>query len=202
MAGRRTANDSYLLTSASLIIEAVSRDFGETLREVDQLLARKEITCNLLHTLYIPGSLVVAQCADTKLPRIFRLTSVGKESSVLECESVDFADDHASTFDVTSERSKYRDEYKIKKVKTKIILREFEGTVKVTDLAAYPIMFHPNEAKLREQLMQRGKKWMNLIGVHHMQYDGPGIIRSVNGPLTHNVRFANTFRCSSFSFQL
>jgi len=190
------------LTSASLIIEAVSRDFGETLREVDQLLARKEITCNLLHTLYIPGSLVVAQCADTKLPRIFRLTSVGKENSVLECESVGFVDDHPSSLDVNSERSKYRDDYKIGKVKTKIILREFEGTVKVTDLAAYPIMFHPNEAKLREQLRQCGKKWMNLIGVHHMQYDGPGIVRSANGPFTHNVRFASTFLCSSFSFQL
>ena len=169
---------------------------------MDQLLARKEITCNLLHTLYIPGSLVVAQCADTKLPRIFRLTSVGKENSVLECESVGFVDDHPSSLDVNSERSKYRDDYKIGKVKTKIILREFEGTVKVTDLAAYPIMFHPNEAKLREQLRQCGKKWMNLIGVHHMQYDGPGIVRSANGPFTHNVRFASTFLCSSFSFQL
>jgi hypothetical protein len=183
------------LASACLIIDAVSRDFGETLKELDQLLARKEITYNLLHTLFIPGSLVVAQCIDTKLPRIFRLTSIGREGRVLECESIDFADEHPPTFDVAhvySERPKYRDEYKVGKVKTKIILHDFEGTIKITDLAAYPIMFHPNETKLREQLARRGKKWLDLIGVHHMQYDGPGFVRSPNGPLIHNVSAVNT----------
>lgn len=188
------------MASASLIIDAVSGDFGETLKELEQLLARKEITYNLLHTLFIPGSLVVAQCIDTKLPKIFRLTSVGREGRVLECECIDFIDDHVDAANVYSERPKYRNEYKVGKVKTRIILHDFEGTVKITDLAAYPIMFHPNEAQLREQLARRGKQWLDLIGVHHMQYYGPGIVRSPNGPFIHNVSVASTCCRLSSSF--
>ncbi|KAK2461348.1 hypothetical protein APHAL10511_006633 [Amanita phalloides] len=186
-ASKRTMNESYLLASVSLLIDAVNRDFGDTLRELEQLLSRKEITATLLHTLFIPGSLVVAQCADTRLPKIFRLVSVGRDGSVLECESFDLLDSYLPS-DPTNEPFTFRAEHKIGKVKTKIVLRDFDGTVKITDLAAYPIMFYPNETNLREQLAQRGRKWLDLIGIRQKQYDGPAFARTAAGIQIHNIK--------------
>ncbi|KAF8632729.1 hypothetical protein AX15_001724 [Amanita polypyramis BW_CC] len=185
---KRTVNESYLLASVSFLIDALGYDFGDALKELDQLLSKKETTFGHLCNLFIPGTLLVSQCRATNLPRVYLLTSVDKDGSVLECESMDVVDGFLESTDIASSGSEIRNETKVGKVKTKINLRYFDGTVKITDLAAYPIMFHPNEAKLREQLIERGKKWLDLIGVHHKQYDGPAIIRLDGIPLIQKIK--------------
>lgn len=73
------------------------------------------------------------------------------------------------------------------KVQTVVCLRPVRGTVKIDSLDAYPIKFHPNEKELRESVLKRGKNWINLIGVHHKQFDGVAAVKT-DGVLTrHHV---------------
>lgn len=48
----------------------------------------------------------------------------------------------------------------------------FAGSKKITNLAAYPLKFHPEAEEIRTKLVERGKKWASLKDCHHMRYDG------------------------------
>ena len=93
----------------------------------------------------------------------------------LQLESVDLVDR-------TATRS-----VAVGKIQTVVNLRPVSGTVKIDSLDAYPIKFHPDEEKLRETIMNRGKKWVSLIGVHHKEYDGIAALKCSDSLLRHNV---------------
>lgn len=77
----------------------------------------------------------------------------------------------------------------VSKVTTQILLKKFKGTIKIESLDAYPIRFHPDSAKLKEMVLQRGKKWSDLRGIHHMQFNGIAALKcGDNRLLRHNVK--------------
>ena len=49
---------------------------------------------------------------------------------------------------------------------------EFGGTQKINGLSAYPIPYHPDPEGLKAMLIERGRKWASLNGVHHVHYHG------------------------------
>lgn len=68
------------------------------------------------------------------------------------------------------------------RVQSKIIIFGFKGTQKINSLEAYPIKYHTDPEGLRTQLLERGRKWASLKGIHHMHYDGTAaLIASVGG---------------------
>ena len=58
------------------------------------------------------------------------------------------------------------------RVQHRMFLPYFKGTVKICSLDVYPLAFHPQAELLQQALTERGKKWVSLRGIHHMQYDG------------------------------
>lgn len=48
----------------------------------------------------------------------------------------------------------------------------FKGARKITSLNCYPLKYHKNEAKLRTELIERGKKFVALQGVHYKSHKG------------------------------
>ncbi|KAI0761382.1 hypothetical protein BD413DRAFT_617113 [Trametes elegans] len=62
-------------------------------------------------------------------------------------------------------------------VTSEIVVPRFKGTVKISSLAAYPIQDHPDAGRLEKALVERGRMWFALRGIHHMQYEGlaPGV---------------------------
>ena len=65
---------------------------------------------------------------------------------------------------------------------------EFEGTTKITKLSAYPLEYHPNLVKVKEELIQRGKAFEELSGYHYKNYQGIAIGEGPWGPIKYNVR--------------
>lgn len=59
------------------------------------------------------------------------------------------------------------------RVQSRIFVSHFKGTVNISSLDVYPIIYHPDAGRLKMSLIARGKKWLELRGIHHMQYDGP-----------------------------
>ncbi len=51
---------------------------------------------------------------------------------------------------------------------------KFQGTMKITSLAAYPIRYHPKVEELTKTLIERGKKWCSLQGVYLKYYNTTG----------------------------
>ncbi|KAF1946648.1 P-loop containing nucleoside triphosphate hydrolase protein [Clathrospora elynae] len=49
---------------------------------------------------------------------------------------------------------------------------EFHGTTTIMGLSAFPLSFHPHQDKVKEILINRGKKFEELAGSHYKTYDG------------------------------
>ncbi|KAJ6543189.1 hypothetical protein B0H10DRAFT_2244584 [Mycena sp. CBHHK59/15] len=73
------------------------------------------------------------------------------------------------------------------RVTTCIYLRYFKGAVHIDSLDAFPLKFHSAEAQLHEMITKRGQKWVELIGVHHMQYSGIAALKCGDKLLRHNA---------------
>lgn len=48
----------------------------------------------------------------------------------------------------------------------------FRGARKITSLGCYPLKYHKDEAQLRKDLIERGKKFVSLGGVHYRSHQG------------------------------
>ncbi|OBZ76249.1 hypothetical protein A0H81_02954 [Grifola frondosa] len=70
-------------------------------------------------------------------------------------------------------------------------IQRFKGTKKIAELMAYPIQYYPGPGGvqgLKERLVQRGKKWVELAGgMHHVAYRGLAFRFKDTGYLRHSV---------------
>ena len=170
-----------MINSVNLLTSTIANDYRVTLATINRLISHSEITFDLIYAILIPRSIMVARCAITGLPRLFELISWqrvcnnGTAMYQLQLESVDLVDRTATRSVVVG------------KIQTVVCLRSVRGTVKIDSLDVYPIKVHPDEKKLRETIMKRGKKWVSLIGVHHKQYDGVAAVKNMDTLSRHNV---------------
>lgn len=63
----------------------------------------------------------------------------------------------------------------------------WEGTKSITKLPAYPLEYHPNLRKLKDELVARGKLFESLSGYHYKDYRGIAIGQGPWGPIKYNV---------------
>jgi hypothetical protein len=179
---KRRPEDTHMINSVNLLTSTIASDYRVTLATINRLLSHSEITFDLIYAILIPRSIMVTRCAITGLPRLFELTSWqrvcinGIAVYQLQLESVDL-------IDRTATRS-----VGVGKIQTVVCLRPVRGTVKIDSLDAYPVKFHPDEEKLRETIVKRGKRWVSFIGVHHKQYDGIAALKCSDSLSRHNVR--------------
>ena len=58
------------------------------------------------------------------------------------------------------------------RVQSRIVLPMFKGTEKINSLEAFPIEYHHDPEGMRRALVERGRKWAGLRGIHHVHYSG------------------------------
>jgi len=180
------------MESVGVLIEYLRRDYRQTIASIVNLTSHGEITFDLLYAIMVPRSTVVTHCPITGELRALQLVSATKIPTPagflynLICEGID-SDDSEDPNAVGFFRTQSR-----------ILLPDFDGTVKITSLDAYPIQFHPREAELRHSLVSRGRKWSALVGIHHMDYNGTAAFKCQGKVVNNNVR--STFCRAAESF--
>ncbi|KAJ3517036.1 hypothetical protein NLJ89_g764 [Agrocybe chaxingu] len=163
---KRSQQDEYMLSSVNLLTKSLATDFRATLSQIEHLTKFGEMTFPLLFAILVPRCLMVARCSITDLPRVFQLISwnrvciQGQPGYQLVLESVDLVDLPVTQTVV------------IGRVRTQVNIMAFGGTIKIDSLDAYPLKFHHDVEGLKKNLLERGRKWASLIGMHHKQYDG------------------------------
>jgi hypothetical protein len=173
--------DGHVIASVDVLIEYLRRDYRQTITTIENLTAHGEITFDLLHLVMVPRSTVVTSCPVTGELRALQLASLAKTPTpcgmmyTLICEGIDANDSEDSKSPVFF------------RTQTRILMPEFDGTVKITSLDAYPIQYHPQEAELRRSLVARGLKWSKLTGIHHMNYKGTAGLKCQGKILKYNV---------------
>ncbi|KIP01325.1 hypothetical protein PHLGIDRAFT_131296, partial [Phlebiopsis gigantea 11061_1 CR5-6] len=186
---QRTLEEGYTMSSVGVLIDYLHRDYRSTLATLARMTAHGEISFDLLYAIFVPRSILITTCPTTGEPRAVQLVSAtkvvcdtGRGLYDLLCESVDEDDGDGQTNgwppqpgESTASRARA-----FGRVCHKIIIPQFQGTVKISELDAYPIKYHPNAAALKEALVVRGRRWAHYRGIHHVQYDGRAVVDQVS----------------------
>lgn len=64
---------------------------------------------------------------------------------------------------------------------------DFQGARKITSLPCYPLNYHKNEAELRKTLIERGKKFVQLSGVHYKNHQGMAYFKKKKAVVKVNI---------------
>ena len=215
----RTIEQGYVLQTVTVLIDYLRRDYAATLAQVANLTAHGEITFDTLFAILIPRTIVVADCPITNEPRAFQLVSANPSATYraieIVCESIDTIDDASpsssgygvgafkpaapptlyyaspsSTMEPADAGIRSASGKIYGRVQHKMYLPYFKGTAAISSLDVYPIAYHPKAAYLEKALIERGKKWVGLRGIHHMQYSGAASYTlGVRGQQKQTVRY-------------
>ncbi|KAJ7187839.1 hypothetical protein C8R46DRAFT_878031 [Mycena filopes] len=179
---RRTEQENNILSSVNLLLSFLATDYRSTISTIERLTAHGEITFELLYAILVPRTLIVARCAVTGLERLFQLqyftrtTVEGVPVYQLALEAIDLVDRPMTQTVVVG------------RVSTSMYIPYFKGAMRIDSLDAFPLKFHAAEAQLRETVARRGQQWVDLIGVHHMQYSGIAALKVGMKLMRHNVK--------------
>lgn len=167
------------MSTLDIFLEYFRKDYRATLASIKNLTSHGEITFELLYAVLIPRTIVLTQNILTGELQALQLTSATLTSPglgppfydvILEGVDVDDSDVlHINGFT---------------RIQTRVLIPSFKGTVKITSLEIYPIQYHPQQAEVREKLLNRGMKWAKIAGgIHHMYYEGTGGLKCANGKM-------------------
>ncbi|KAJ6563432.1 P-loop containing nucleoside triphosphate hydrolase protein [Mycena vulgaris] len=178
---RRSEQQINTLSSVNLLLSFLSTDYRSTIATIERLTAHGEITFDLLYAILVPRTLIVARCAVTGLERLFQLAHFKRKSDgmpvyQLSLEGVDLVD-RPLTQSVA-----------VGRVTASVCIPYFKGAMRIDALDAFPLKYHAGEAQLRETVARRGQKWVELMGVHHMQYSGIAALKVMGKLMRHNVK--------------
>ncbi|KAI1206073.1 uncharacterized protein F4807DRAFT_453669 [Annulohypoxylon truncatum] len=145
-----------------VLIKYLDTDHAETKKSLYPMLENGLITFDLLWALWKPNTLAYTTTyGSVDEPRIFKVEVAEKHYSIVRGE---FYYIEGKYFEYDGKQFGYGSMSEE--------IQEFRGARKITSLGCYPLKYHKNEAQLRKDLIERGKKFVGLGGVHYKSHHG------------------------------
>ncbi|EMD36703.1 hypothetical protein CERSUDRAFT_114643 [Gelatoporia subvermispora B] len=197
----RSTEEEHVLSTVGVLINYIRTDYRGTVARIANLTAHGEITFDLLYALFVPRTVVATECPVTCEPRALQLLSANRVKTLggaaydLICESVDAVDANDAPYDysavgrVDTEVQKAGVGKTYGRVQSRMIIPQFKGTVKISELDVFPLKYHPAEAEMRKLLLARGRKWLSLRTIHHMQYKATAVMQVPFGTSKKMVKY-------------
>lgn len=154
-----------------VLIKYLDHDFESTKESLYPMLESGLITFDLLWALWKPNTLAYTTTyGSTQEPRVFKVEMAQLHRSIMKGE---FYYVDGKYFEFDGKRFGYGN--------TSVEMEEFQGAKKIASLTCYPLQYHQNEEKLRRDLIERGKKFVSLSGVHYKSYQGIAFMKRKKG---------------------
>ncbi|KAI0832276.1 hypothetical protein F5Y06DRAFT_281118 [Hypoxylon sp. FL0890] len=145
-----------------ILIKYLDTDHAETKKSLYPMLENGLITFDLLWALWKPNTLAYTTTyGSVDEPRVFKVEVAEKHYSIVRGE---FYYIEGKYFEYDGKQFGFGSMSEE--------IPEFRGARKITSLGCYPLKYHKNEAQLRKDLIERGKKFVNLGGVHYKSHQG------------------------------
>ena len=77
---------------------------------------------------------------------------------------------------------------KFGEVSRALLIPEYRGAKIITSLETFPLRCHPEEGEVKSNLIERGRKFMSLRGVHHRTYNGLAHFKKDGQPIKFNLK--------------
>ncbi|KAL0938499.1 AAA family ATPase, partial [Colletotrichum truncatum] len=143
--------DETLIDDIDAALELIEQEYGSKIADLSSLLEHEEITFRLLWALFTPG---VDVFSDDNLLR---------QPLVSKCYATKYGeDDNTEYFEIESKILHHNGE-SFGWGWTTFKVPRFEGSRKIHSLDAFPFEFHPQHEDVRAVVLERGKKYVNLL---------------------------------------
>ncbi|SPO01514.1 related to TOB3 (member of AAA-ATPase family) [Cephalotrichum gorgonifer] len=176
----RKREEKHLVVKRShlkLLVEYLKEDYAEVKKSLYPMLENGLITFDLIWALWKPGTLVYSGTyGSNDEPRAFKVDTAEKHSSMIRG---DFYWVEGKYFEYDGKQFGYGT--------TSIDIPDFQGARKITSLPCFPLKYHKNEAQLRETLIERGKKFTQLGGVHFKSHQGMAFFKKKKAVVKVNI---------------
>jgi hypothetical protein len=154
------------------LVKFAKQHFNSTKNHLDALLKERKIEYDLLWALFKPHTEVFTSCDWTEQPICVKYRcgeekkrSNGAKYWRLECQYIEY---DGKTLGYST---------------TYCGIDHFQGAKPISQIAAYPLELHPQHMDIKAGFFEIGRKFMSLVGIRHVQYDGYAIYLDVAGNL-------------------
>jgi hypothetical protein len=158
--------EKAVVTDLKCAVEFVHEDFGGNIASLRSLSEHDEITFDLLWTLFPPHATLYTTDNMLKEPQIVRFLS-------------GHYDRHQDGSQYYSMRVRFitHDGESMGWGEQNLQINGFEGAKKVHSLSCFPLASHPERDEVRAQLLQRGRRYVELVKAEStcQEYIGTGV---------------------------
>lgn len=159
------------LKQLKVLIEYLDKDYAKVKARLRPMLDNGLITFDLLWALWKPNTMAyVAADGSPEEARVFKVNIAERRECIMkgkyylvEGKYFEYDGKHFGHEALSEE------------------LSHFSGARKITSLNCYPLKYHRDEARVRTQLIERGKKFVALGGVYFKSYSGIAHTRQRKG---------------------
>lgn len=160
-----------------ILVKYIDKDYENTKKSLYPMLEHGLITFDLLWALWKPNTLAYTTTYGSHdEPRVFKVDTAEKHYHMSKGEFY-FID--GKYFEYDGKQFGYG--HMMEEIS------EFRGAKKITSLKCYPLQYHKNEAQLRKDLVERGKKFVSLSGVHYKSHQGMAYYKKKKSIIKVNV---------------
>ncbi|KAK0641969.1 hypothetical protein B0T16DRAFT_431558 [Cercophora newfieldiana] len=145
-----------------ILVQYVDKDYADIKKSLYPMLENGLITFDLLWALWKPNTLAFTTTYGSHdEPRVFKVEMAEKHFSIMKGEYYYIEGKYFEYDGKQFGFGSMSDE-----------ISDFRGARRITSLKCYPLKYHKNEAQLRNDLIERGKKFVSLSGVHYKSHQG------------------------------
>ncbi|RAH64471.1 ATP-binding protein [Aspergillus aculeatinus CBS 121060] len=171
---RAREDDPTTQAHVELLFRILEEELRETIARKNDLVKNQVITHDLLWAIFEPGAPIIRVVDGRQRAFRFQSGSYDKRSGVFEI-AAQYVDWDGEGFGYETEE---------------FTLSPYEGTTPIVDLSSFPLAYHREHARIREELIARGKLWEGYRGYHYQQYKGlaKGYIPVLNRQMKFNIQ--------------
>ncbi|CRK13964.1 hypothetical protein BN1723_010178 [Verticillium longisporum] len=160
-----------------VLLAYLDKDYAQVKKSLYPMLENGLITFELLWALWKPNTLAyTATYGSEDEPRVFKVEAAEKHTSFVKG---DFYYIDGKYFEYDGKQFGYGSFAEE--------VSDFRGARKITSLNCYPLKYHKNEQKVREHLISRGKKFVQLGGVQYKCHEGMAYYKKKKNTIKINV---------------
>ncbi|KAF4507755.1 hypothetical protein G6O67_004218 [Ophiocordyceps sinensis] len=156
-----------------VLIKYLDKDYAKVKESLYPMLDSGVITFDLLWALWKPNTLIYGTTyGAVEDPRVFKVDMAYHQSTIMRG-------------DFYFIEGKYL-EFDGKKFGYGTVAEEiadFQGARKIASLPCYPLKYHKDQDRVQKDLIERGKKFVALNGVHYRCYSGIAYMKRKKGSI-------------------
>ncbi|KAK4097689.1 cation channel-like protein [Parathielavia hyrcaniae] len=160
-----------------VLVKYVNKDYADVKNSLYPMLENGLITFDMLWALWKPNTLAYTTTYGSHdEPRVFKVEVAEKHHGLMRG---DYYYIEGKYFEYDGKQFGFGSMSED--------IGDFRGARKITSLGCYPLKYHKNEAQLRSDLIERGKKFVSLSGVHYKSHQGMAYYKKKKAVVKVNI---------------